>query len=263
MSLSFSQRHGFKPANKVIQLNTLDQETRNCIWNVLYPYFTSFQLDEFEYLWGNYFKQPQGQYPIVPGCRGEYNSFFEYFYNYVISRSEWNELFDFIEFLSSHLGHNIDVEINSVFEHESVGYRLINGLITPITNETELKEIDDAIADPNGPVNKHLQNALAMLSDRKSPNYPNSVKESISAVESMCCIICGKKATLGDALKIIDKEGKLHSALKDAMDKLYGYTCDAGGIRHGKIDYTDVNFELAKFILVTCSAFINYVKTLK
>jgi len=42
---------------------------------------------------------------------------------------------------------------------------------------------------------------------------------------------------------------------------LYGYTSDSGGIRHALSD-EDVTptFEDAKFMLVSCSAFINYLK---
>ena len=43
------------------------------------------------------------------------------------------------------------------------------------------------------------------MTDRKTPNYRNSIKESISAVEALCKIITeNEKATLGKALKIID-----------------------------------------------------------
>ena len=40
---------------------------------------------------------------------------------------------------------------------------------------------------------------------------------------------------------------------------LYGYTSDESGIRHGGIDFTNVNFEDAKYMLVSCSAFVNYL----
>ena len=52
----------------------------------------------------------------------------------------------------------------------------------------------------------------------------------------------------------------LHGALKAAFSQLYGYTSDKDGIRHGLLDETNIDFEEAKFMLVVCSAFINYVK---
>lgn len=56
------------------------------------------------------------------------------------------------------------------------------------------------------------------MSDRQKPNYRNSIKESISAVESICKIITqDEKATLGKALKKIEN---LHPSLQGSMDKL-------------------------------------------
>jgi hypothetical protein len=88
------------------------------------------------------------------------------------------------------------------------------------------------------------------------------MKESISSVEALCNIVTGSKsATLSDALKLIEKQGKiaLHPALKGAFDKLYGYASSSGGIRHGTIDNREVDFDIAKFMLVACSAFVNYM----
>ena len=48
--------------------------------------------------------------------------------------------------------------------------------------------------------------------------------------------------------------------MKEAFGKLYGYTSDANGIRHaGDIGGPSSTFEEAKFMLVSCSAFINYL----
>jgi len=100
------------------------------------------------------------------------------------------------------------------------------------------------------------------LSDKTNPDYRNSIKESISAVESLCRLISGSnEATLGDALKKIEKknEFKMHSALKNAFSNLYGWTSDAQGIRHSLMDEPNLQFDDAKFMLVSCSAFIHYL----
>lgn len=154
--------------------------------------------------------------------------------------------------------------INRVLRNEVAGYRLVNRKIVQITSNEEIQEIQEAIAntDKFNSVNTHLQTALDMLSDRKNPDYRNSIKEAISAVEAMCSIIANDpKATLGSALKEIEKKHSLHPALKSAFSSLYGYTSDAGGIRHKLTDDTaTIEFEDAKFMLVSCSAFINYLK---
>jgi hypothetical protein len=67
------------------------------------------------------------------------------------------------------------------------------------------------------------------------------------------------KATLGPALSAVEKKTALHTVLKEAFQKLYGYTSDAQGIRHALMDETTLDMEDAKFMLVSCSAFVNYL----
>ena len=40
---------------------------------------------------------------------------------------------------------------------------------------------------------------------------------------------------------------------------MYGYTNDAEGIRHSLLDEANLRFEDAKYMVVTCSAFVNYL----
>ena len=157
--------------------------------------------------------------------------------------------------------HSATAIYNDAFEREYVGYRIINGEARPITNEVEVETIEDALSDSHKNVTQHINKALGFLSDRESPDYANSIKESISAVERMCSIIIGKPTTLGEALKKLEDNGiVIHSALKGAFSKLYGYTSDASGIRHaGELGGKDSTFEEAKFMLVSCCAFVNYL----
>ena len=144
----------------------------------------------------------------------------------------------------------------------SAYYRFVDGLITPITNDIEIDAINEAIATKYDVVNGHIHKAIKLLSDREHPDYENSIKESITAVEAMCEIILGqKKATLGEALKHIENAGvPIHGALRSAFGILYGYTSDANGIRHaGDIGGAGATFAEAKYLLVSCSGFVNYL----
>jgi hypothetical protein len=109
------------------------------------------------------------------------------------------------------------------------------------------------------PVSTHIETALKLLSDRNRPDYRNSMKESISAVEALCKIIAqNDKATLGPALDAVAAKTKLHPKLQDGFKALYGYTSDDHGIRHALKDDSQPNEEDARFLLVICSAFVNY-----
>ena len=157
--------------------------------------------------------------------------------------------------------YTVEQLYNHCFEQEYVGYRLIDGMAQTITDENEVSTIQEAVDTQYVEVKQHIGKALNFLSDRQSPDYANSIKESISAVERMCSIIIGKPTTLGDALKKLEDGGvTIHAALKGAFSKLYGYTSDASGIRHaGELGGADSTFEEAKFMLVSCCAFVNYL----
>lgn len=110
-------------------------------------------------------------------------------------------------------------------------------------------------------VAQHIDSAVRLMSDRQYPDYRNSIKESISAVEGFCSILAAQdKADLSAALHLLERRGALHPALKRAFSALYGYTSDADGIRHALLEESNLTYDDAKFMLVACSAFINYLK---
>lgn len=154
-------------------------------------------------------------------------------------------------------------QVNRILEEENSGYRMIAEIFVPITNEVELSAVEETLFSSFDVVEKHMKKALSLYSDRLHPDYENSVKESISAVESICCIITGesgKTATLGATLKKLEKHGiHIHEAMKSAFEKLYGYTSDENGIRHGGINFKGASSDDARYMLVSCSAFINYL----
>jgi hypothetical protein len=97
--------------------------------------------------------------------------------------------------------------------------------------------------------------------NRQQPDYKNAVKESISAVESIASLIAGRKtAELSPALDRIKNKLGMHGAFERALKALYNYTSDEDGIRHAALEETNLDQEDAIFMLVSCSAFVNYLK---
>ena len=154
-------------------------------------------------------------------------------------------------------------EYNAVFEKYLVGYRVINGQILPITNEEEKLAIEHAVEKSSDAVAEQMTKAIRFFGDRQHPEYAKSGDCSISAVEAQCRILLNDPTpTLGKALKRLEDNGvNIHGSLKGAFDKLYGFTSDANGIRHAGIGPSDVDADLAKFMLVACSAFVNYLRS--
>jgi AbiJ N-terminal domain 4 len=190
----------------------------------------------------------------------------EIFSNFIRSwffKAKWFEVYDLLEFIANFNIKNLIEASNIFLEREVSAYRFVGSQLTKITSEEEIKEIEDVLNNDDKFLNvkRHITKALEHMSDRKNPDYRNSIKESISAVEALCIIITGdQKATLGTALKIIEKNHNLHGSLKNAFSSFYGYTSDSSGIRHALTeDSTDISFDDAKFFLVSCSAFVNYL----
>jgi hypothetical protein len=266
--MRFSERKGYKPVSETVQTQGMSENLRNSLWNVLdigvwqerdflLGAGAERTLDSFsKILWFRYFKQPVdsrpgNQYHILKAIR-------EYFFT-----CEWYEVYDFLEFTLGYFGDTRLYEfVNAILERELSGYRFINGTVTDITDQQEVEMLQDALSDEDFPaVKAHLRRALELLSNRENPDYRNSIKESISAVESIARVTAGNpKATLGDALKAIERTGKIHPSLKEAFSKLYGYTSDEGGIRHSMLEEPNLSAADAKFFLLSCTSFINYLK---
>ncbi|GIP51792.1 AbiJ-NTD4 domain-containing protein [Paenibacillus vini] len=265
---NFSERNGY--ISKQIQFENVDFALKNRIWNVFYV--------ENQHLLNPSLRSPSLE--IVEDILDVFGFTYEYPKDWLMRernmkkleslflKKEWHFAYDFIEVYlekvserSKSNSNNLAKEFNRVLEEEKSGYRIVKRLVVPITTKSELKSIDQSTNTKYDSVNIHMLKALSLYSRRKNPDYENSIKESISAIESLCCIITGNnKATLGDALKKMDESGlKLHGALKSALNQLYGYTSDQNGIRHAGIDFAGASTEDAKYMLVSCSGFVNYI----
>lgn len=281
----FSERIGKPLCTITIQLDEFDDHTRTQISNQLFKLLDFIFSNQEEYSVGMY-QDPASNmgsdfckdlranvlgYSVLLHSSDiiRWDREFDRIDN-VIAQAHYNEVLDVIEYCYHWITHRSDPLIktmwqsafNMLFRQEYVGYRFVSDQIVPITDELEINEIEQACKTPFDGARAQLQKALSFLSDREYPDYKNCVKESISAVESICKIIINDDdATLGAAVKHLEEHGlKIHPSLKRGISQLYGYTCDQGGIRHAERETeSTVTFEEAKFMMVTCSAIVNYL----
>jgi hypothetical protein len=276
----FSDSTGIAPCNTQMQYDEFDHKTRVLISNKLFDLLElSFHQFADNYKYKNYY-HASNEFckAILANVFGERNnldtgyvykwsSVFEKI-NAVINGASYNEVLDIVWYSCKWLNNNFNNydfsynAMNALFEQEYVGYRFVNGKIVAITDKTEIDEIEQACTTSIEGCKSHIEKAVGFLSDREKKDYKNCIKESVSAVEAICQIITGDStATLGAAIKKLKDNGmNIHSALESAFSKLYGYTSDEGGIRHCEgLFISNVTFEEAKFMLVSCSAFVNYL----
>lgn len=268
--MRFSERVGLVKVKDSIQMDSIDNDLKNGLWNVFYSFHfdktESVYIENWEQnklmidIWHNFFKKPIDKIPstvqmVIKELR---NWFFQ---------CEWYELYDFIEFCTKNEisdNERIIKKYNLILEREVSAFRFISGFISQITTKYEVDEIDKAIINSDEHnlvgVEAHLENSLRMLSDRKNPDYRNSIKESISAVESISKTLSGgKKDSLAAALDKIKGKINLHPSLERGFKQIYGYTSDGDGIRHALMNESISDFDDAKYMLVSCSAFVNYL----
>lgn len=266
----FSERYGYVPVQNT-QYDSMSDTLRNRIWNTFYSYdilsggIASIRISNAINGKRTIEAEIADRLGFTLGRSSKDNEL-DKIKDYIM-KSEWYKVYDFIEIhlqcLDEEKCATRSEQYNSVLEHEKAGYRIINCEVSKITDKEEISEIVEALSSQFDSVNRHLAKALSLYSDIENPDYENSIKESISAVEAMCCHITGEEnTTLGKMLnKLIDSGINIHSAMEEAFKKLYGYTSDEGGIRHGSIEFVEAPEEDARYMLITCSAFINYLKS--
>jgi len=281
--MKFSDRYGFTSPREALLLDSISDEMRVRILNVikrcvldkipeyfdeLYPYSEDVKLHiaYLQNVWGNFFKMPLDEICEVDWNENKGKIKNEFF------NLEWFEIYNLLEYLiknhprkdlfHSQLYPLFLAELNKVLEEEMSGYRVIEGALAPVTNSTEINSIKAAVNNSPENIARKFQKALDLLSKKPSPDCENSIKESITAIESMAKYVLGaNNKTLGDLLMEMYKKDIISNLQMEGFKKLYGVS-SKDGIRHGgssndKSVIVDRNYAL--YVLVTCSAFSNYL----
>lgn len=283
----FSERLGFVAPRDVLQVECSSEDLRISIYNIVHEILGDYEHNSIpeevcEDLWTRRWHKPIDTFPLYS------YDFYKTLYSWVLD-GDWYNCYDLLEFVYGELRElgafdpdpmrfgygsfhgqpqpNIVKEvheaINEVLEAEGSGYRFLDGQVAQITNELELATLEQSLDVPDefSSASAHIEQSLKLLSKKPEPDYLNSVKESISAAESAAiCAAPGKNKTLAEAVDAMQRVNDLHKSLAESWKRMFGYTSDANGIRHGSSgEPVSLDFAFAKYMLVTCSAFVNYL----
>ncbi len=282
MKQRFSERAGLVNVRVAFQRGMMSDRLKNRLWSACQHIF----FDHFHYeMNGDYFTKVVTFY-IQDSFFGLRTSQLNPFSLHNIKNFEvgvlslkWNEFYDFIDFMGDFSNRDDETSpwprikehgvalvhfFNRVLEEEKSAYRFISGQLVEITDDREISSIEDALSlsDKFSGSKIHLKTAVALFANREKPDYRNSIKESISSIESAFTAINGERSqNLPTALKLAEKAGlSLHPALMNGISNIYGWTSNEAGIRHSLIDGdAKVDEADAKFMLVLCSTFLNYL----
>lgn len=288
--MKFSHRHGFDPEyNK--------QPIREDAPDWLRTMFFVTILDDFLYIDGdsriaNIENKPIGIKALIKRLCAENgqetdNEDFDSWYCHEALKTRlqymgWFQFYDAIEIIGDVLRKN-DIDsglslpkdtlentnfslyrnkLNGLFKSRNIEWKMnsVGRLETPLPTELENKidETNKLLQDQFEPARRHYLKARTFaLGAHKDPE--NSIKESISAIESLCRIYYPSASTLGDALKAIKRESTISPMLVTVIEKFYAYTNAEPAIRHGSNKLSSVLEYDAEFVLHISAAFIRTI----
>jgi hypothetical protein len=265
-SLTFAQRVGAKPMPSQLLPDEMSDQLRAALWGVIQPYtrsaaghtavpasFQSVLRDAWighEHKMAHLFNPRSHETQLRLGA--------------LFAKGDYADVFGFVEFILRHPNcpSYLRTQVAEALAHCHAAYRLIDGdTFVPIASEqdaatftTALQELDKANLVG---ARAHLKRAGEELGHG---HFDKSIRESISAVESVARMIEPSATTLDPALKKIKDKVGLHPALQKGISQIYGYTSDESGIRHALLDEPQANVDVydALFMLGACSAFLTY-----
>ncbi|WP_174020378.1 hypothetical protein G6L89_007135 [Agrobacterium fabrum] len=183
----------------------------------------------------------------------------------ILFSNNYLSFFGFIQYVLRHnrCPSNIMHGVPFVLSQHRAAYRVVDGnTIAPFATEQEAVTVTVALDElksegMDGAIT-HLRNSM---SSATAGAWADSIRESIHAVESVARTIAAGTSTLAPALAAIEKKMQIHSALKAGFNSIYGFTSDAGGIRHALLDKgaAEVDEADALFMIGACSAFVTYL----
>ena len=186
---------------------------------------------------------------------------------------EWFRFYDMCEFLvaESSNGEEIAAAIRRTLDKMgNAGCQLVDGKFVPDLSCEEAEEVQMACAGTFTGAQGHMENAVAAFAARERPNYAHTVKEAVSAVESIVKELTGKEE-MRSGLRQLAKDGILPKDrnpkgkapfLVEALDGYWAYANKTS--RHGlKSGESPPDADTARFLLVTCAAFVNYMTARK
>lgn len=198
----------------------------------------------------------------------------------LLSQLSWDKVFDFSERLYSHL--TIDVnrynrqteewdhvasksevqefianELRQLFLEEHLAFEFSNGLVRRRGRRHTAEQVSRAdlvLGDPRlSSARAHFNKALQFFRSALQPDYENTVKEAVCAVEATARSLfpSSSSSTLADVVKSITggDAGELPKPIANTFHGLYGFRSGGEGVGHGGASAGAVTKGLAEYSL--------------
>jgi len=200
----------------------------------------------------------------------------------------WERCYDFCERLYSFLArdvgcHNnfgfevetqksdvqafISDELQRLFAEEQLAYDFSDGMVRRRGRKHSVDIATRAqvvLGDPRlVSARKHYDKALQFFRDPRKPDFENTVKEAVCAVEAAGKTLypAAKASTLGELAKWLgtNKERPIPKALAQTITGIYAYRSGGDGVGHGGADGGVATLEVAEYVLAVSASQIIYL----
>jgi hypothetical protein len=200
---------------------------------------------------------------------------------WVLDQANWPRVFTFCERIYSRLLTDaytklesleyirkyFSDEINQLLMEENMDYKFIDGQFERrgrAQTQKSIKKMGFVLSDSNLiEVRKHFNKAIKFFNQTLEPDYHNSVKEALCALECAIEICTGKDASNNFTKVMKELEGstkeKIPAPISQSIQKIYAYRGSGQGVSHSAPKGYRVTELEAELVLNLIAAFITYI----
>jgi hypothetical protein len=193
-----------------------------------------------------------------------------------LKECSWLEFYDFVElvglllikkedddpFSGTEYYKKYQAKVNALLQEDGIGWSLNDKSELrrqiPQALAKRVEATEGELADRFANARVHYQKSITYLYQHPI-DEANSIKEIVSALESVAKAIVPKASTLGDAIKTMRKDAKYSPHLLDALEKLYVYSNATPLVRHGHVQQGRPLLAEAELSLYIGVAYIRYL----
>jgi hypothetical protein len=262
--LSFEQREGLSPLPSQLQRGEVSKELRAKLWT----YVHSLVSKQFELMAAN-----AGQWSmILRDVHVERDHLrldkFRALQVYealgqMFEREPYQKVYGWLDFVMRHpaVPGDFGAKVGVILTECRSAYRVVDRMIVPLASEEERAAFEKALADASQDkfpgARRHLQNAGSALTNG---NFPDSVRESIHAVESVVRVL-EPSGEFGKAMAKLESKIAMHPRFEERLLRDLRLHSDEGGIRQALLESGQpaVDEVDAIFFIGACSSFVSYL----
>jgi hypothetical protein len=266
--LTFEQAEGISPLPAQLNLREIPVQTKALLWAAV---FAELQLRTSKY--GSTVFDPiltiarrhfiQVEHGMIDEFRNDFERITKRWKEYFTAKATYTETLGFVQWLlRERPSDQFAKKVEIVLESTRTAYRVVNNdTIMQVASAIEAEAVTTALKSAKhrgiDGSRQHLLDASAALT---GGDYATSIRESMSAVESVCLSVTGVK-DFAKAVAIMDAKKPMHPAFKIAINRLYDFTSQEPGLRHAKRHDATANVDErdAIFMIGVCASFVTYM----